>query len=138
MDRNYITDIVMDPWGEGSYCPVTVFFPSFSVSAPMPGDPNTGIPYMPWVLVAVTQADAAELAAFEADARVDVLPDYPQATPVAQMSTASLASLRAILTKRGIGAGLVDEAPSYGTILAGIALRANSPSVTPASATLVL
>lgn len=137
MLKRYITDIVMDPWGEGSYCPVCVHYPSFSFSGSPPCDPNTGIPYMNWMVVEVTQADPAELAAFEADLRVDALPDYPLTTPVAQMSAAALENLRAVLTRRNIGAGLVDV-DTYGAILAGIALRANSPSVTPASASLVL
>ena len=40
--------------------------------------------------------------------------------------------LKQALTRRGIGAAMVDSANSYGDILAAIALRANAGSVVPA------
>jgi len=139
MKRQFISDIVTSaPWGEDGYYPVTIFYPSINFGGSPPGDPETGAPYRNWVLIEVTAGSDEDLAAFSADPRVDTLPDLPLDTPVSQMPAIVVSSLRAILSRRGIGAGLVDEAVNYGAILAGITLRANAAASVPALAQLDL
>lgn len=88
-----------------------------------------------WMLLEITGGDIALL---QGDPRIDPLPNVPNTTPVALIDPETVATLRAALVRRGIGAAIVDAAATFGDILAGIALRANAGNVTPATAQLEL
>lgn len=86
-----------------------------------------------WMLLEIIGGDIALL---QGDPRIDPLPNVANTTPVASINSEEMATLRAALTRRGIGAAIVDTATTFGDILAGIALRANAGNVTPAAAQL--
>lgn len=88
-----------------------------------------------WMLLEIIGGD---LALLQDDARIDPLPNVPNATLVTSINPGEVAALRAALTRRGIGAGIVDTAATFGDILAGIALRANAGNATPTAAQLEL
>lgn len=133
--RYYLADIIGDGTDEGGdFRAATSDYP-VGTTGEMPANPTTGKPLNTWMLIEVFVGDVAVLAG---DPRIDPLPDVPLSAPLAQIDPAQLSSMRVVLTRRGIGAGIVDTALAFGDVLAGIALRANAGAVTTAAAQLEL
>lgn len=135
MSRYYLCNLLEDPWGEGSIVPAVAYHPGLSFSGSPPCDPVTGIPYQVWSLVEVTAGDQSPLLL---DPRIDPLPQGMTTTPVGILNPDEMASLRAALDRRGVGAGIISQAATLGEIVAAIQLRANAPGVVPAIASLDL
>lgn len=125
----YLSDIIGT--GEADideYRPAVADYP-VNWSCSMPAHPDTGAPLNDWGLVEVTKGDVSLL---ELDPRIDTLPKVSLSTLVADIAPGDVAAMRSALDSRGIGSGIVDTAAIYGDIIAGISLRANAGTVTPA------
>lgn len=123
MKRYYLADLIGDGTPDTNEWRPSVANYRVGWGWSCPSDAN-GVPLNNWGLVEVFYETPEAIAAMEQDPTIDPLPYVPPDTPLASISTT-----RAIvaLTRRNIGRDVLDEAGTFGELLANIAARAASP-----------
>lgn len=121
--RYYLTDIVGTGEADVDEYRAALMDYGVSVQAGFPCDTETGAPLRDWTLAIVKADDHAPMIA---DARADVLPDYPLDGKVSGISSVAKAAMLAAMERRGIDTSEVDGTDAYREVIRAIGNAANA------------